>query len=566
MLIDSRELPPNHVIETEVCIIGSGPSGVVLARELANTSSHVCLLESGGISQDSDIQNLSFGQTIGDPFLSIQATRNRQFGGNSNVWSIKLGREADRQWKIGVRYVPLDDIDFEHRDWVPYSGWPIGREELNPYYEKAHSVAASGPFAYEPESWSNEQVTPFNFEDSAFASKVFQFGTRTVFHQDYLKELSAASNVDIYLYATAVELETDEDHSSIKRVRVSNFTGNSYWVQAKVFVLATGGVEVARLMLASNQHQASGVGNENDLVGRFFMDHPLLDLGRLYPTNTDVFQKAAFYDMRRIDGHAVMGHLKPSRSAMTEHHLLNGAIVLFPRPSQRQTQAILSLKELVEQGYLKNPNPKHWPAIAQHLLKIAGGIDYVVRAGYLAKTYDQSLLHGFGRGGWSEQPQTHTRFQSFEVLLVTEQAPDPTNRVQLSRDRDPLGMLRAELHWKWGQVNIDSAKCTQDLFAATVEHAGIGRLAKNCRDGYPYLNAPAGMAHHIGTTRMSAHPNQGVVNENCRVHSVPNLYVASSAVFPTGGYANPTLTILALSLRLADHLKTQVLPQMMSYS
>lgn len=566
MLIDSRELSPDHVINTEVCIIGSGPAGITLARELANSSTRVCLLESGGISQDSDIQDLSTAETLGDPFLSLQVTRNRQLGGNSNVWSIKLGRQADRQWEIGVRYVPLDDIDFEVRDWVTYSGWPLAREELVPYYEKAQVVAQAGSFDYDPGVWSDDQVKPVPFENASFLSKVFQFGRRSAFYQDYFQELSAAPNVDIYLYATAVELETDEGHSSIKRVRVSNFTGNSYWVQAKVFVLATGGVEVARLMLASNQHQTSGVGNENDLVGRFFMDHPLLDLGRQYPTNTEVFQKMAFYDMRRIDGHAVMGHFKPSRSAMTEHHLLNGAIVLFPRPSQRQTQAILSLKVLVEQGYLKNPNPKHWPAIAQHLLNVAGGIDYVARAAYLAKTYDQSLLHGFGRGGWAEQPQTHKRFQSFEVLMITEQAPDPNNRVQLSRDRDPLGMPRAELHWTWGQVNIDSARHTQDLFATAVETAGLGRLAKNCRDGQPYLSGPAGLAHHIGTTRMSTTPQTGVVNENCRVHSVPNLYVASSAVFPTGGYANPTLTILALSLRLADHLKTQVLPQMMSYS
>jgi choline dehydrogenase-like flavoprotein len=559
MLIDSRELPPDQVIQADVCVIGSGPAGIALARELANTSSRVCILESGGIAPDVKIQDFSSGDVVGDPFLSIQATRNRQFGGNSNIWSIKLGRMADRQWEIGVRYVPLDGVDFEHRDWVPHSGWPIRREDLTPYYEKAQTVAHSGPFTYDVESWFDEQVRTVGFDDPAFMPKIFQFGPRAVFHQTYFQELSATPNVDIYLYATAVELETDSDSSNIRKVRVSNLTGKSYWVEAKAFVLATGGIEVARLMLASNRHQPMGVGNEHDLVGRFFMDHPLLDMGRLQPTSSQVFGQMAFFDMRRVSGHPVMGHLSLTKAAMAEQQVLNSAVVLFPRPSQRQTQAILALKALAEEGYLKSPQPKHWPAIAQHLLKVAGGIDYVLRSAYLAKKYDQSLMHGFGRGGWAEQPQTHTRFKTFEVLLVTEQAPDPSNRVQLSRDCDPLGMPRAELHWKWGQVNIDSARRTQDLFGRAVEQAGLGRFVKHCRDGQPYLSGPAGMAHHIGTTRMSASSTQGVVNENCQVHSVPNLYVASSAVFPTGGYANPTLTVLALSLRLADHLTRTVL-------
>ena len=218
---------------------------------------------------------------------------------------------------------------------------------------------------------------------------------------------------------------------------------------------------------------------------------------------------------------------------------------------------VLKLKELLEQGYLKRPLPQHWMKILSHGANVVSGLDYVALSLYLAKKYDQSLMHGFGRGGWAEYPQTHNRFQSFEVLMVTEQAPDPNNRVLLGRDRDALGMPRVELHWKWGTFNIENAQRTQALFGQMVHQNGIGRMVPNLKDGKPFLNGPAGMAHHMGTTRMSSHPNRGVVNENCQVHGIPNLYIASSSVFPTGSYANPTLTILALSLRLANYLKNR---------
>ncbi|MFQ4137180.1 GMC oxidoreductase [Nodosilinea sp. PGN35] len=542
-------------MKADVCIIGSGPAGITLAREFLGTENHICLLESGGIGQDLDIQDLSYGDSIGEEFLPLKDVRNRQFGGNSNIWSIKLGRKADRQWEIGVRYVPLDDIDFDQRDWVPHSGWPISYKELIPYYEKAQRVAHSGPFAYSPAPWSDAQAKPFDFAENTFTSKVFQFGARTVFYQNYLAELGAAPNIDVYLYATAVELEVPQENSLVQRVKVSNLTGKSYWVEAKTFVLATGGMENARLMLASNRHRACGVGNENDLVGRFFMDHPMLDIGRLVPDHRGAFAQAAFYDLRRVKGSPVMGHITLTKAAMAEHGLPNNAVVLLPRPSGRQTQAVLALKDLAENGYLKHPTPQHWPAIAQRLLKVAGGLDYIARVVYDARKYDQSLLHGLGRGGWSESPQIYNRFKSYEVLLVTEQVPDPSNRVQLSRQLDALGMPRLELDWRWGSDNRDSAKRTQDLFAAAAKKSGLGRYVSNFGDGDLSMPGPAGIAHHMGTTRMGADPRRGVVNENCQVHSVPNLYVASSSVFPTGGYANPTLTILALTLRLADHLK-----------
>ncbi|PSR16400.1 GMC family oxidoreductase [filamentous cyanobacterium CCP3] len=559
MLIDSLELPQNHLVKADICVVGSGPGGIAIARELASTGKQICLLESGGVKQETDIQNLSIGESIGDPFLSLRDTRNRQFGGNSNKWSIKTGRLESNQWNIGVRYVPLSNIDFQVREWISESGWPITAKDLIPYYEQAQKVAHSGPFEYETQFWTNEDIAPYSFEEEApFTSRVYQFGPAKVFHQNYFEELKSTANVEVYLHATAIELVQEPEQSHICRVRVSNLSQKVFSVEAKVFILATGGIETARLLLASNSHQPAGIGNSHDLVGRYFMDHPLVDIGRLYPSSTNVYRQTAFYDLRCVKGHPVMGHFVLTPEAMEKYHLPNGAVVIFPRPSIRQTEAVLSLKALVEQGYLKHPVPEHWADIAQHLLKIGKGLDYVARSIYLAKKYDQSLMHGFGRGGWSQHLALCKRFRCFEVLLVSEQVPMFTNRVQLSKERDALGMPRAELYWQWGQQGVESTAKIQQLFAQTAEQHGLGKMVPQLREGQPFLNGPAGMAHHMGTTRMNAHPSRGVVDENCRVHSTENLYIASSSVFPTGGYANPTLTILALSLRLAGQLKTSI--------
>ncbi|PSN10804.1 GMC family oxidoreductase [filamentous cyanobacterium CCT1] len=559
MLIDSLELPRNHLVKADFCVIGSGPGGIAITRELAGTGKNVCLLESGGVEREIDVQDLSAGESIGDPLLSLRDTRNRQFGGNSNIWSIKTGRLESNQWNIGVRYVPLSDIDFQVRDWIPDSGWPIVGEELIPYYKQAQKVAHSGPFEYRTEFWANQDIVPYEFEENApFTSRVYQFGPAKVFHQNYFEELKITANVEVYLHATAIELVQEPEHSRVCRVHVSNLAQKTFSVEAKIFILATGGIETARLLLASNSHQPAGIGNSHDLVGRYFMEHPLVDIGRLYPSSAQVYRKTAFYDLRCVKGHPVMGHFVLTPEAMAKYYLPNGAVVIFPRPSIRQTEAVLSLKTLFEQGHLKHPVPKQWASIAQHLLKIGKGLDYIAHAIYLAKKYDQSLMHGFGRGGWSQHLHLCERFRSFEVLLVSEQVPIFSNRVQLSKERDVLGMPRAALHWQWGQQSIESTAKIQHLFAQTVEQHGLGQMVPKLREGQPFLNGPAGIAHHIGTTRMSAHPSRGVVDENCRVHSTQNLYVASSAVFPTGGYANPTLTILALSLRLASHLKTRI--------
>lgn len=545
MLIDANELTENTVINTEVCIIGAGPAGITLAREFLGQTTEVYLLESGGITAQPAVQSLSECPTYGDPFLSPQATRHRQFGGNSNIWAIKLGRST-----IGVRYAPLDPIDFEQRDWLPYSGWPFPKSDLDPFYERAQAVCHAGPYAYDVNAWQRPDSQPLPLKPDGFTTALFQFGPRQIFYQTYREALTQADNIKVCVDSTVVEIEANESTQAVARVKVSTFAGKQFWIAAKFFVLAQGGIENARLLLISNRQQSVGLGNHYDVVGRYFMDHPLVDAGMLIPHDPNLFNKTALYDLRWVDNTPILGKLAPSPTLMQREQLLNLAVLAFPRPSWRQFKAIDAFKTVAEAG-VRGKLPDQLP---HHLWQILGGLDYIAQAGYLAATQHQSLLHGFGRGGWSELADNRRRFRMFQLFFQTEQAPDPSNRVVLSTERDRFGYQKAALHWQWGRIDRISVARSQNLLAEELTKTGIGKLNYDAAQA-PALCSPSGVAHHMGTTRMHLNPKQGVVDQNCRVHQLANLYVAGSSVFPTGGSANPTLTIVALSLRLADHLK-----------
>ncbi|MBW4511412.1 MAG: GMC family oxidoreductase [Scytonematopsis contorta HA4267-MV1] len=541
MLIDSRTLAPNETIETDICIVGAGPAGITLASEFIGTNFRVCVLESGGLSYDKNTQSLLSGESSGNLFGTLDDSRRLQLGGTANSWKIRIGEN-----QIGVRYVPLDNIDFQKRDWLPYSGWPFSLSHLAPFYERAHKICQLRPFTYDAETWSNPQTPTLPLTKNVTTS-MFQFGPRAVFTDDYRYQINRASNISTYLHASLVEIETNETVKTVTRLRVASLSGKQFWVSAKVFILATGGIENARLLLLSNKVQTSGLGNQNDLVGRFFMDHPLVRCGRLIPSSPDIFKKTALYDLRRVHNTPVMGRLGLTEAAMHREQLLNISALLFPTPKWRHLKAINSFKALVQNSEARKD-------VFKHLANIANGFDYMLSAAHGTLFKKEPLLPSLAWGGWSYIKGVERRFSEFEVLHQTEQAPDPNNRITLSTDCDSLGRQKVKLHWQWNDIDIRTIKRTQEILKEELKSAGIGELLVERNGEQPVLLHP-GTHHHMGTTRMHDDPRQGVVDQNSKIHSISNLFIAGSSVFPTGGFANPTLTIVALAIRLADHLK-----------
>ena len=263
-MVDARSVPDGSRVVADVCIIGAGAAGITLARELTRRATSVVVLESGFLESDVDTQALYDGDTRGLAYFPLgeDRTRTRQFGGSTNQWTGECR--------------PLDALDFEARDWVPDSGWPFGLDELRPWYEQAQTVCELSPSGYGAADWP-PHARPLAPGDDRIVPVAIQFSPPTRFGVAYRDELSASANAMVYLGANVVDLETSRSPTSVDTARVACLDGRRFTVAARTFVLATGGIENARLLLAANGVHRAGLGNEHDLVGRYFMEHLYLD-------------------------------------------------------------------------------------------------------------------------------------------------------------------------------------------------------------------------------------------------------------------------------------------------
>ncbi|MCP4415631.1 MAG: GMC family oxidoreductase [Chloroflexi bacterium] len=511
MIVDSRSLPEGEIINTDVCIVGAGTAGITLAREFIGADFQVCLLESGGLKADQETQFLYKGTNVGLPYYEMDKSRVRFFGGSSHRWHVNMGDN-----EMGVRLRPFDPIDFENRDWVPYSGWPFNKAHLAPYYDRAQTICQINPPTFATDDWADMDKRPsLPFANGNVKTIIYKIGTRDPFTKQYVKEVTDANNVTSFLYANALEIETDEQAQRAAQLRVATLAGNTFYVAAKLFVLASGGIEIPRLLLSSNKAQPTGLGNQHDLVGRFFMEHLHFWSGVFIPANPGIFQKTDLYnDVHKVNQVAVIGKLALSEKTLRQEKLLNQNIQLIPRLT---------------------PGRYRYPLIE-------------------ANNAADRLTNNYRKARRKLSKYLNQQVAGYRLANMTEQMPNPDSRVTLMTERDQLGQRRAQLDWQVTKQDIQSVIRTQEIIATALEQANIGRLHIDLRGAAPPPGLHGGY-HHMGTTRMHIDPKQGIVDANSRMHSVNNLYIAGPSVFPTGGYANPVLTMLALTVRLADHIK-----------
>jgi choline dehydrogenase-like flavoprotein len=525
MLRDARNVATGETIEADVCIIGAGPAGISIARELIDSAKQVLLLESGGFELDPDITEMAHGESVGLPYYPLFESRAKAFGGTSHYWP----EEA------GLRSRPLDQIDFEQRPEVPYSGWPISRQDLDPFYERAHTVCGLGSPVYGVDEWEEPATTPrIPFAGDRVRTDMFRFGADIGVFRSYRDELESAANITLLHHANVVEIVAGSAGGRASHLEVAGLWTSAFSVRAKVYVLAAGGIENARLLLASGSQQASGLGNEHDNVGRFFMEHLRVQSGVLVPKDPSLCDRLGLYSRHTVDEWETIGVLAAREDLLREAGILNAVLYLRAAAAGETADTYRSMAVILE--ILKTKRIPNDEGMGRHFANVLTHPGDTIR----------SIMARLKRGSGANRV--------IQLTVQAEQAPNPLSRVTLSDEMDPLGFPRAKLDWQLTDLDHRSIRGLQDLIANEARRAGIGSLDHLYGDEHP--PAPIrGHWHHLGTTRMHVNPKLGVVDENCRLHGVENLFVAGSSVFPTGGYVNPTLTIVALALRLADRLK-----------
>jgi choline dehydrogenase-like flavoprotein len=502
---DARTLPDGATLGADLCIVGAGPAGITLAHELVGSRLDVLLLESGGLAPDEPPQALNDGTVTGDAYADLRSTRYRRAGGTAHIWNTQVDST------MGAKYVPLDPWDFEPRPDVPLSGWPFSYCELEPFYVRAQHVCGLGRFSYDGADWTCERRRRLPL-GGALSTRVYQFGRADLFTRTYVEDICASPNISLCHDITVCELEIRGRTTRVDAVTGASLTGRRFRIHARRFVLAAGAIENARLLLLSATRGGREHGDRGGCLGTCLMEHPRDRSLTLVPRSPRFSSEATFYDMHPApDGTVVCGRVAIDASAIRAHGLPNASVTLLPAQEDAR-----------------------WPAGRRILHRLRSWIG----------------LPQYRRGyGWSQR--SWIRFPSrFQLLINLEQYPQPENRILLSSSRDALGMPQVEMHWRLDDRQRAGLARLRELVLAEVEAAGLGHVVVD-----PHSPLDPNAHHHAGTTRMHRDAREGIVDAHLRVHGMENLYVVGSSVFPTAGYANPTLTIVALSLRLADHLR-----------
>ena len=539
MQIDLTDLAPGSELDTDVCVVGAGAAGQTVVRGLLGSGLKILLLESGGFDFDADIQALGEGDNLGATYYDLVDSRLRFFGGTTSIW--------------GGRCAPVDPIDLEARPWAGTPGWPIVIEDLTSGYNRAHAVLGIGAVDYGDSLWSHM--------GRAYEDRVRQQGHAPVFDRqkigygfwrfDFEKErfgarqyrdLLLSEQVTLLLHANVVGLTPMADGGAVKQLELRGPDGRHVVVRSRIIVLACGGIENPRLLLASRSVESSGLGNQYDQVGRCFMEHPHGRLGRIHGPNGLAIWDA--FRMRHPRGHVpVAPALRIAPEWQRQQRLLNSAVTfkLQRDPGRGVPRAKALYQSLKHDLSPTNTNRRLW-----HWYR------------YTRLLYREWLRPQV------ERLKAKRGDRVLSVMVRGEQAPNPASRVQLSDRVDRHGVPLANLDWRFSEIDKQTVRALGDLLDGELRRTGLGRLAveewvKSSGPDWPVDptvgNHPLGGFHHMGTTRMSSDPRQGVVDANCAVHGYANLFVAGSSVFPTSGWANPTLTIMALAFRLADHIR-----------
>ncbi|HZG10182.1 MAG TPA: GMC family oxidoreductase [Allosphingosinicella sp.] len=520
LLIDLNQADGAIALESEVCVIGAGAAGITLTRRLLAAGRTVTLLESGGLDYGAPVAALNVGDNVGEAYYALEHSRLRFFGGTTAIW--------------GGRCAELDPIDLEKRDYLPHSGWPIGYSELERWYREARPLFGLPLERPSADIFRRNGVPLPQFE--SLETPLWTFDRRfNRFAWTSCTDIEADPKCQIVTHANVTNIVHTE--GGVEQVEARALGSGRLTVRARAFVLAAGGIENPRLLLASD------IGNGHDQVGRYFMEHPHARGGRIVDGSAWQLLRA-FGRRHRIAGQDLAALIAPGEALQRREGILNTSLTIVARQPEGRRQFV-GMKAYSGLKHSMAPTRKGralWMATKK-------------AAGWAQRHVDPArpwLLHKVG---------------SLEVALLVraEQAPNPDSRVTLSGDKDAAGVPRVTLDWRLSEIDVRSVAVLVETLGRELERLRLGRvepadwMATGRWRTDPLISShPIGGYHHMGTTRMGTDPKTSVTDRQGRVHGVGNLWVAGSSLFPTGSWANPTLTIAALALRSADQIDREL--------
>jgi choline dehydrogenase-like flavoprotein len=513
---NADKLEKEQRLDADICIVGAGAAGISLALSLENTKRRILVLESGDQECVPETHALDEMEIAGHPLNVGKPVRRRALGGTTIA---TYGRS-----------VVLNNIDFEQRPWVSEEAWPISGRDLQCGYAQAASVLGLSQVEFlEVENCSDHPVVQAASEHE-LETRIHRFGRHVNLGETWSARLERSENITVLMRATAVSCQSTGNGTRIKEIMGRSLGGGRFSIRAKQFVLACGGLENPRLLLLFGRSARPPAINW-DPVGRFYMNHPRSeDIGRvqLNQANPRLAEWARLLVMHREKGAGrTQFAFSPSEQLQREEELLNHCSFFYAVSDQK---ALMARRQLTfGQNAGLTGRLRQLASLGRHLPVLAHG-----------------ALH--------QLQMKPFRPEYLVVVDQCEQKPDPQSRVLLGHETDRFGSPRLRLDWRIDTEVTRSLRRLHELLARFVTEKGIGMLQSRLLEETDFEPGYQDCAHPTGATRMSCSERQGVVDRDCRVHGMENLFVTGSSVFPVGGNANPTFSIIALSARLARTL------------
>ena len=493
---------PDNVYD--VTIVGAGAAGILLAVQLSRAGKKVLMIESGHFDIDEEKQKLNVVENTGKVLENAVWGRKRAIGGTTLAW--------------GGQSLPFTAIDFSSRSWVQNSGWPVAYKEMAGYYHRANTFMGIDTLDYREDIFKRIKLKDPGIDPSIFTYHISKWADQPNFqilYKDYLNK-----TVTI-LYNCHLHKIYKEDHGSVSRIDVKNFRGETFSINITTLIIAAGGIESVRILLNNNIAGGSG------WLGKCFMDHPCIELGEVVTGTPYRLQK--FFNTHLWERHKYSIRLSLAEHFQRQNKLLNcSASILFVHPEDRFNpySEIISFKK---------------DRKLKRLVKLIGNVPAITRSIYaLFKDRFYYKVNAVNK-----------------LLIMSEQEPVQESYISLSTERDEFNMPKALINWNitdktWSTVLEISKALKSEL--ERLQFGTVHIYQNVTMQNKEWINDLSDVNHHMGGSRMGSSPENSVVNENLQVWGVPNLYVCSSSVFPTSSHSNPTLTLLALGLRLSDFL------------